>query len=292
MDNYGFTILTDTASDITTELARRFGVFVLPMNVTVGDRSFAHYADFREMSVKDFYAALRRGEIASTAAINRIYWGEEIEKHLSVGTDVLVMPFSKGLSTSHENALAAADELRSKYPDRKLEVVDTLSVTGGLILQLKMASDYRAAGLDPLEVKERLEREALSICHHFTVQDLGHLRRGGRISATTAIVGSALGIKPMLHVNNEGTLENLAKARGRKNSLTTLIDTMGELGTNLAEQTVVIAHADCLDEAEWLAAEIKNRFDCKETVIVDIGPVIGAHTGPGMMFTAYLGTHR
>lgn len=289
MDKYNFTIITDIGSDIPADLALELGLVAMPMNVTVGDRHFTHYADYREMSSKDFYDAMRNGELATTAAVTPIEWEEEIEKHLSGGSDVLVMPFSKGLSSTYENAVFASSELRARYPGRQLEVMDTLRVTSGLILLLRFACQYRAEGRSLSETLDMVNGKRQSICTYFTVEDLGHLRRGGRISAATAVVGSALGIKPVMIVDNEGKLEAISKARGRKNSLLSLLDYISQFGTDLSEQAVAITHGDCIDDAGWFRDELQSRFNCSEVILGEIGPLIGAHTGPGAITVGFIG---
>jgi len=287
-----YVIVTDSCCDLPPELAEQLGLEVLNLSFEMGGRRYQNYLDGREMAPADFYARLRAGENSVTAAVNVGEFTDRIEPLLQAGKDVLVMAFSSGLSTTYNSAAIAADDLRARYPDRKIYVVDTLCASMGQGLLVWLTAREKAAGRTIEEARDFAEENKLRLCHWFTVDDLNHLKRGGRVSAATALVGTMLSIKPVLHVDDEGHLINMSKARGRQASLKALVDKMEETAIDPAGQTVFISHGDCLQDAETVAAMVKERFGVKEVVISYVGPVIGSHSGPGTMALFFLGTHR
>jgi len=287
-----FVILTDSSADLTAELAAQLQVAVLPLSFTLRDRVYYNYPDNREMEPKAFYDLLRQGETATTSAINVSQYTEVLEPLLQAGKDVLILAFSSGLSTTYNSAVIAADDLRERYPERKVYVVDTLCASLGQGLLVWLADKERRRGRTIEEVRDWVELNKFNLCHQFTVDDLHFLKRGGRISATTAVVGSMLQIKPVLHVDNEGHLVNIAKARGRNAALKALVDRMEQTAVAPREQTVFISHGDCLEDAQELARMIRDRMGTQDFVFNHVGPVIGAHAGPGTVALFYLGTER
>ena len=239
-----------------------------------------------------FYEKLRAGEVATTAAVNVAEYVDAVEPLLQAGHDVLILAFSSGLSTTYNSSAIAVEELREKYPDRKVYTVDTLCASLGQGLLVYLAAQERAKGRSIEEVRDWAEANKLHLCHQFTVDDLHFLKRGGRISATTAVLGSMLQIKPVLHVDDEGHLINIAKARGRQASLKALVDKMEQTAIDPAAQTVFISHGDCLEDAQAVAQMVKDRMGVKEVYLNHIGPVIGAHAGPGTVALFYVGTER
>ena len=262
------------------------------MAFTMGGKTYHNYPDNREMDPKDFYQELREGGMATTSAVNVSDYTQMVEPILKEGKDVLILVFSSGLSSTYQSSVLAVEELREKYPDRKIFTVDTLCASLGQGLLVWHAAQLQKAGKSIEEVRDWTEENKLHLCHWFTVDDLHFLKRGGRVSAATAVVGSMLQIKPVLHVDDEGHLINVGKARGRGASLTALVDHMKETAIDPAEQTVFISHGDCLADAEKVAADVKARLGFKEVVINTIGPVIGAHSGPGTVALFFLGTKR
>ena len=287
-----YVIVTDSSSDLSETMAREIGVEVLPMAFTMGGKTYHNYPDNREMDPKDFYQELREGGMATTSAVNVSDYTQMVEPILREGKDVLILVFSSGLSSTYQSSVLAVEELREKYPDRKIFTVDTLCASLGQGLLVWHAAQMQKAGKSIEEVRDWTEENKLHLCHWFTVDDLHFLKRGGRVSAATAVVGSMLQIKPVLHVDDEGHLINVGKARGRGASLTALVDHMKETAIDPAEQTVFISHGDCLADAEKVAADVKARLGFKEVVINTIGPVIGAHSGPGTVALFFLGTKR
>ncbi len=289
MSNYA--IITDSASDLPASLVDELSLTVLPLSFTIEGKTYLNYPDFREMSASQFYSRLRNGEMASTAAVNVYQYQEIMEPILKEGRDVLVLAFSSGLSTTCQSAQIAAEELSEQYPDRKILVVDTLCASMGQGLLVYLAAQKQQAGASIDEVYNWATTARLSICHHFTVDDLGFLKRGGRVSATTAMVGTMLAIKPLLHVDNEGKLVSIGKARGRSHALKALISQLIE--RKLPENdTIFISHGDCADEVNPLVTELREKYPTARIEVAPIGPVIGAHAGPGTVAIFYLADER
>jgi len=287
-----FVILTDSCADLTAELVEQLDVQVLPLSYNMDGKIVYNYPDNREMDPHEFYDLLRAGKMATTSAVNVAQYTEAMEPYLQEGKDVLILAFSSGLSTTYNSGVIAADDLKEKYPERKIYVVDTLCASMGQGLLVYLAAKERAKGKSIEEVRDWAEANKLSVAHQFTVNDLHFLKRGGRVSATTAVVGTMLAIKPMLHVDDEGHLINIAKARGRAASLKGLVDKMEQDVIDPAQQTVFISHGDCLEDAQAVADMVKERFGVKEVIINYVGPVIGAHSGPGTVALFYIAKER
>ena len=290
--NNSYVVMTDSSADLTAELVETLGLDVIPLSVNVGEKSFMNYPDEREIGSHDFYEMLRGGANAKTSAVNVDTFLNAMSVHLKAGKDVLYLGFSSGLSSTYSASEIAAQELRDTYPDRKILTVDTLcaSLGQGLLVYLTMQKVLAGATIE--EAAAFAEENRLHLCHWFTVDDLFFLKRGGRVSAATALVGSALGIKPVLHVDNEGHLTNVSKARGRKNSILALVDRMEQSAIEPGKQTIFISHGDCREDAEFLASEIRKRFGISDITINFVGPVIGAHSGPGTLALFFLGKER
>ena len=284
-----YQILTDSCCDFPAQRYKELGLIALPLSVTFRGET---YPDRNDNSLRDMYAGLRAGEAASTAAVNPQQWEEALEPLLSSGKDVLILAFSSGLSTTYQSACIAAEETRNQFPDRKILVVDSLCASLGQGLLAYYAAKKRDEGLTIDELKTWLENNRLHLCHWFTVNDLMYLKRGGRVSATTALLGTMLSIKPILHVDDEGHLISVGKARGRKASIAALADKAAELGKNYENSVMFISHGDCREDAEALAALLKARCGVKEVYINYVGAVIGSHSGPGTLALFFLGEHR
>lgn len=287
-----YVIVTDSSADLSAQMAEKAGVQVLPLRFTVGGKTYYNWPDNREMDPRVFYRMLREGEVATTAAVNISQYLDMLEPILQSGTDVLVLSFSSGLSATYDSSRLAAEELREKYPQRKIFAVDTLCASLGQGLLVWHAAQLKDQGKSIEEVRDWVEENKLHLCHQFTVDDLHFLKRGGRISATTAVVGTMLKIKPVLHVDDGGKLVNLGKARGRKASLKALVDRMEETAIDPAGQTVFISHGDCMEDAEYVAGLVKERMGVQDVRINYVGPVIGAHSGPGTLALFHLGSRR
>lgn len=290
MNNY--TIITDSSCDLPDSLVKELELEVLPLAFIMDGKTYRNYPDNREMAPKDFYNKQREGSMATTNAVNVGEAADAMEDVLKRGEDVLVLAFSSGLSTTCNSFQIAAGDLAEQYPDRKIFVVDTLCASLGQGLLVWYATRQRDLGHSIEEVRDWVEEHRLNLCHQFTVDDLHFLKRGGRISAATAMVGSMLHIKPVLHVDNEGHLINIGKARGRQASLKALVDRMEDTAIDPGSLTVFISHGDCPEDAQTVADMVKKRFGVQDVVINYVGPVIGAHSGPGTVALFYMGTDR
>ena len=285
-------ILTDSSADLTAELVAELGVEVIPLSFTMEDKTYFNYPDNRDIDPADFYARLRGGAMATTAAVNVADYTEAIEPILKEGKDVLVLAFSSGLSATCHSAQIAAGELMEQYPDRKVYVVDTLCASLGQGLLVWYAASLKKQGKTMEEVRDWTEEHKLNLCHWFTVDDLHFLKRGGRISAATAVLGTMLSIKPVMHVDNEGHLIKVGTARGRNASLKALVDHMEQTVLDLKDQAIFISHGDCLADAQKVADDVKARFGVESIIINYVGPVIGAHSGPGTVALFFMGSER
>ena len=289
-----YVLLTDSSADLTAGLVEELGVEVLPLSFHMGEKTYRNWPDDREIDPHDFYDRLRAGEMATTSAVNVSDYTEAVEPLLRAGKDVLVVAFSSGLSATCNSARIAAQELSEQYPDRKIYVVDSLCASLGQGLLVWYAARMKAEGKGIEEVRDWLEENKLHLCHWFTVDDLHFLKRGGRISPATAVVGTMLSIKPVMHVDDEGRLVKVGTARGRNASLKALVDHMEETAIDPSAQTVFISHGDCLEDVNKVVEDVKRRFGipAERFVINNVGPVIGAHSGPGTVALFFLGSKR
>ncbi len=285
-----YVIVTDTACDISREILQQWEVREIDLTFRFEKEDMDRKG--REMPVKEFYDCMREGGIAKTAAINPEVFTEAFEECLAEGKDILYIGFSSGLSSTFNSSQIAATELKEKYPDRKMVAVDSLCASAGQGLFVYLAVQQRDLGADLETLAEYLEGIKRNICHWFTVDDLVYLKRGGRVSATTAFVGSVLSIKPVMHVDNEGKLVPVSKCRGRKNSLSALAEKYGELRDESKSGVVFISHSDAMADAEYLRDILKSRYGITVEIIADIGPIIGAHSGPGTMALFFVGKER
>ena len=283
-----FVIYTDSSSDLPKSLADALGVKLISLEVNMeGDLKLND-----EIDIKEFYAYLRAKHGAKTSAINIDRFTEVFEAELKEGRDVLYIAFSSGLSATYMQAVNAAEDLAEKYTDAKVMVVDSLCASLGQGLLVKLAADKKNSGANIEAVAAFVEETKPNLAHWFTVEDLFFLKRGGRVSAATAVVGTMLQIKPVLHVDDDGKLVSVDKARGRQGSLKALFDKMKESAIDPADQTVFISHGDCYDDAKRLADMITAELGVKDILISEIGPVIGAHSGPGTVALFFLGKNR
>lgn len=292
MSEQSYVIMTDSCSDMPVRLIEELDLLVIPLSHTIGGREYFNYPDERELSFSDFYEMLRKERRSTTSAINTATFISYMEPILQSGKDLIYLAFSSALSATCSASESAAAELREKYPGRKVYIVDTLcaSLGQGLLVYLTALEKKKGAAID--EARDFAEKTKPHLCHWFTVDDLHHLHSGGRISKTTAVFGTMLNIKPLLHVNDEGKLESVSKVRGIGGALKALADKFAADAINPEEQTVFISHGDCPERAEELASMIKDRFPVKDIIINYIGPVIGSHSGPGTLAVFFLGKKR
>lgn len=288
----GYKIITDSTTDLTQKMINELELEVVSLRFTIDGKTYRDKADQSEMPTKTFYAKLRDGNSSTTSQINADEFTSVFEPVLESGEDMLYIAFSSGLSGTYQSACIARDDLKEKYPERKIYVFDSFCASMGEGLLVYHAALMKRAGTDIDSLYKWLGENALKLCHWFTVGDLNHLKRGGRISTTAALVGTMLGIKPVLHVDDEGHLIPVSKVRGRRQSLDALVQKMEETAIHPGEQTVFISHGDCLEDAEYVAEQVRAKFGVKNVQINFVGPVIGAHSGPGTVALFFFGTHR
>ncbi len=284
-----YKIITDSGCDLPGEMLSRLDVAAVPLFVNFRGET---REDSVDEEIQSLYAGLRAGEPATTSAVNPDRWMEIIRPVLEEGKDALVIAFSSGLSATYQSAVIAAEELREAFPERNIAVVDSLSASLGQGLLVWYACKKHAEGLSLDELAAWVEENRFHLCHWFTVDDLMYLKRGGRVSATTALVGTMLQIKPVLHMDDAGHLINMAKTRGRKASIQALAEKAAELGKNYDNSTMFICHGDCLEDAQYLSGLVKEKAGAKEVFIGYTGAVIGSHSGPGTLALFFLGEHR
>ncbi len=285
-----YIIYADSACDIKPEILKEWGIEFLPLTFRFSD-SEKEYVD-GEIDPREFYAKMRGGAVAKTAAVNVERFVEEFDKILAEGRDILYIGFSSGLSTTYNSGRLAAEQLREKYPSRKIITVDSLSASAGFGLLLYLTVEMKNEGATIEEAAAFAEETRSHLCHWFTVDDLVYLKRGGRISPTLAFVGNALGIKPVLHMDDEGHLINITKVRGRRSSVVALADKYGELALNKEGGVVFICHGDCDSDVEVLKQVLADRYGAEVKLVTYTGTVIGAHSGPGTLALFFVGEHR
>lgn len=285
-----FAIMTDSCCDLTAAMAEELSV--LPLSLHMGGAVYRNWLDGRDIGFPEFYGRVRGGETASTAAVSVGDFASEMRKILQSGRDILCISFSSALSATFQSASIAAEDLRQEFPEARIYVVDSLCASLGQGLLVWLCAREREKGRTLEEVRAFAEETRGRVCHWFTVDDLNHLKRGGRIGAATALFGTMLSIKPVMHVDDGGRLIPVGKVRGRRASLLALVDEMEKTAADPQNQTVFISHGDCLADAELVAEEVRRRFGTKDIHINYVGPVIGSHSGPGTVALFFLGAPR
>ncbi len=287
-----FKIITDSTSDLTQELVDELDVDVIPMDFTIGSDTFKDYPDDRSISPRDFYRRISEGEASTTNQISIATFTDTFEPYLRAGTDVLYIGFSSGLSGTYNNSVLVARELAQKYPERKILTVDSLCAAFGEGLLVWYAVQKKREGASLDEVRSWAEQNRLRLHHWFTADDLNHLKRGGRISATAALMGTMLGIKPVMHVDGNGGLTLIDKVRGRRQALEDMVRHMELTGENLQDQTIFISDGDYQEGTDYVRKLVEEKFGCTQFRTAPIGPVIGAHLGTGAVELFYFGKDR
>ncbi|MFW6272443.1 MAG: DegV family protein [bacterium] len=289
-----YQIISDSCVDLPAQVVKDLEINILPLKVTVKGKEYQNFLDHREINPKQFYDLLREKESAITAQANPQECIEVMKPVLEKGEDVLFIVFSSQLSGTYNSCLIAQKELAEAYPDRKIIVLDSKAASMGQGLLVYNAGKLKQAGKTIDEVAKYVEDIKTDICHLFTVSDLGHLRRGGRLSATSFVLGSIINIKPLLHVDIDGKLKVYGKARGRFKSLNSLVNRMVETYDSERNDKVFISHGDNLQDAIYVRDTIMEKLDLKEEdfLINEIGPVIGAHSGVDTLAIFYIGDER
>ena len=287
-----FRIITDSTTDLSPALYAQHQITVLPLHFRIGGQEYPD--GWSDMDPASFYGRLRRGEKSTTSAVNLGQFIDAFTPPLEAGEDLLFLGFSSLLSSTAATAALAAEELRNRYPQRQILVIDTRCASAGEGLLVLLAARRRDQG-ESLEAVADWVRTTAAPCiqHWFTVDSLGHLHRGGRLSAASALVGCALSIKPILTVSPEGALIPVGRARGRRASLLALVDRMAENGFDPGHcPDVIVSHADATKDAALLAETVKRRYPAAAVTVLPLGAVIGSHAGPGTASVFFLGSRR
>ena len=285
-DNY--VLITDSACDILPEKLAEWKVEMIPLAYLFTDTG-KEQLDHEE-PIREFYKSMRDGRVAKTSSVNEDRFINAFTPILEAGKDLIYLAFSGGLSVTCENGKKVAAMLQEKYPERKIVVIDSLAASAGQGLFVYLAVQNRDNGMSLEDNARAMEAYVMHVCHWFKVDDLVYLKRGGRISRTTALLGTALNVKPVLHVDNEGHLIKMTQVRGRKKSVRKLAEMLGE--TILPDSPIFISHGDCIEDAEMLKEILEKEYGKEVTLITWIGSVIGAHSGPGTLALFFIGTER
>jgi len=285
-----YIISTDCMADLPASFIQEHHLSVHPLYYLMGEQTYNALED--ALPEAEFYNRMRNGEMPTTMASNPEYIEKSFRQNLADGYDILHISFSSGLSSSYNNTAVTAKEIQEQSPDAKIIVIDSLCASLGQGLLVYYACKKKEEGASIEETAAYIEDLKLHVCHQFTVDDLFHLHRGGRVSKASAILGTIANIKPVLHVDNEGHLINISKIRGRKRSLMTLVDNMEKTVGDYKNPIVFISHGDCLEDAEFVKQQVEERFGIHEFLINYVGCTIGAHSGPGTVALFFLGETR
>jgi len=285
-----FTIMTDTSCNLPQELVDEYGLAMVPLRYFLDGGEYASFTDGKQADFSAFYEQMRAGKMVTTTLASQAEAKAVAEACAEAGQDLLYIGFSSGLSGTYNACSIAVDEVALAHPERKMFSVDSLAASAGQGLFITHVARMRAQGKTIEECRDWALSHRLNVAHWFTVDDLMFLKRGGRVSAVSAIFGTALSIKPVMHVDEEGKLSVVAKVRGRKKAIAALAEHFGESAAYMpaAEQTVYISHGDCIEDAQELAAILKDKYGAPEPLITYVDPVIGAHSGPGTLALFYL----
>ncbi|SHK47948.1 EDD domain protein, DegV family [Clostridium cavendishii DSM 21758] len=286
-----FVIFADSACDLPLNIIDELDIKYLGIVCTLNGVEYIEDCG-QTLKHKDFFKAVREGALPTTAQINNFRFQESFEDYVKEGKSILYICFSSALSGTYQSAFIAKNEILEKYPSADINIIDSKSASGGLGLLVYYAGLMKKQGKPIEEIIDWVENNKLKVCHFFTVNDLDHLKRGGRISATAATIGGLLNIKPVMHVNDNGELKNFVKAKGRKKAIKTLFESFEKHILNPEEQTIIINHGDCIDDAETLANMIREKYVVKDIVIHYLGPVIGSHTGADLLTLFFMGDTR
>ncbi len=288
----GYQIFTDATADLCESMLEELpSLEVIPMQVEIGGQEYT-YGPGGNMTVELFYRLQREGSFAATSQINPSVYFQYFEPFLRDGTDILYLCFSSGMSGTFQAAQLAAEELRQEYPERVIFCLDTLCASVGEGFLVREAVRKQAEGLSISELADWAMSHRLKVCHWFTVDTFDHLRHGGRVSSAAAVMGTALQVKPLLHVDERGCLQVKGKPRGQKKAMEAQLSRMDLGWTPETGRLVVIGHGDAPEAAARLRENVQARFPSAETHVAEIGPIIGAHTGPGMLALIYWGSNR
>ena len=287
-----FKIVTDSCANLTDKQIKDYGVEIISLKYYIEGKEFESYIKGKKTDYAETYRLLREKAMITTSLVSREDCDNVVKPILESGEDVLLISFSSGLSGTYQNVRLAAEDYKEQYPERKIIVVDSLCASLGEGMAVHYAVKLKNEGKTIEEVADWLENNKLSICHIFTIDDLFFLKRGGRLSGTSAVFGTLLGIKPLLHMADDGKLYVTGKARGRAATLEHLINSVGEKGIDVENQDIFIVHGDCEEDAKYIEEQVKKRYKIKNVVYNMIDPVIAAHAGPGTLAIFFIGKER
>lgn len=285
-----YVIFADSACDMREDILQSWGIATASLRFRFEgeDREYSN----NDLPAPEFYDKMRQGGIAKTSAVNVSDFKALFETALEKGEDVLYLGFSSGISTTYNSGRLAAEELKERYPDRTILTVDTLAASAGFGLLLYLATQKKQEGASIEAVAEYITQIRSKLCHWFTVDDLVYLKRGGRVSPTSAFIGGVLSIKPVMHVDDAGKLIPVTKVRGRRAALQAMADQYGKFADPTVKAPVYISHGDCMGDVEILMKLLKEQHGADVEVVSDVGPVIGAHSGPGTLALFFVGTAK
>lgn len=287
-----FKVLTDASCNLSLDMLDELGVVYRSLTLVMDGQEINNYLTDEKFSFKGFYDKLRNKEHIKTSLLNVEEFTDMFDGVLKEGDDVLAIIISSGISGTYQAAKIAADDLREKYPERKIIVIDSLAASIGHGLLVYYAAKMQQEGKSIDETADFIYKNRLKLVHKFTVDDLFFLKRSGRLSGGVAVIGTILQIKPVLHVDDDGKLVSQAKVNGRKKSINAIFESFKENVIDPENQVLAICHGDCLEDAEYLANKIKSEYNVKDIIINYCDPVIGAHAGPGVLALFYLGNVR
>ena len=284
-----YVITVNSTVDVPKEWLEERHVPVVPLRYTIDGKT---YTDMEGLSAREFFAKLREGKMSVTSQVNPEEAAELLEPYLKEGKDILHLGFSSGLSGTLNSMKIAGEMLQEKYPEAKIILIDTLCACLGDALLLYKALQQKEKGMSIDETAQWVEENKLHICHNVTVDDLNHLHRGGRVSRTTAVLGTLVQIKPIIHMDDNGKLQVIGKERGRKKSLNKIVDMAVEQSKGWDNDIIMITHGDCIEDAEYVAKLVREKMGIDNILINNIGTVIGSHTGPGVVAVFCMGNKR
>ena len=284
-----YVITVNSTVDVPKEWLEERHVPVIPLKYTIDGET---YTDMEGLSAKEFFDKLREGKMSTTSQVNPEEAAAELEPYIKEGKDILHLGFSSGLSGTLNSMKIAGEMLEEKYPEAKVIVIDTLCACLGEALLLYKALQQKEKGMNIDELAGWVEENKLHVCHDVTVDDLNHLHRGGRVSKTTAVLGTLVQIKPIIHMDDNGKLQVIGKERGRKKSLNKIVDMAVEQSKGWDNDIIMITHGDCIDDAEYVAKLVREKMGIDNILINNIGTVIGSHTGPGVVAVFCMGNKR
>ena len=284
-----YVITVNSTVDVPKEWLEERHVPVIPLKYTIDGET---YTDMEGLSAKEFFDKLREGKMSTTSQVNPEEAAAELEPYIREGKDILHLGFSSGLSGTLNSMKIAGEMLEEKYPEAKVIVIDTLCACLGEALLLYKALQQKEKGMNIDELAGWVEENKLHVCHNVTVDDLNHLHRGGRVSKTTAVLGTLVQIKPIIHMDDNGKLQVIGKERGRKKSLNKIVDMAVEQSKGWDNDIIMITHGDCIDDAEYVAKLVREKMGIDNILINNIGTVIGSHTGPGVVAVFCMGNKR